>query len=65
MNKNQKASELSNVMLWAAAIIASALLGNSSFLTIIILPVLALMSISKSVYLNKKDVNKDPKMNDQ
>ena len=55
MNKCQKTRELSNAILWAVAIITSALIGNSSFLTIIILPVLALMSITNSVYLNNKD----------
>ena len=55
MNKSQITAKLSNTILWAAAIIASALIGNSSLLTVLILPSLALMSISKSVYFNKKD----------
>ena len=55
LNKSQKAVQLSNAILWAVAIITSAILGNSNFLTIIILPVLALMSISNSVYFTNKD----------
>jgi hypothetical protein len=64
MNKTQKAAELSNAILWAAAIIASAILGNSSFLTVIILPSLALMSISKSVYFNNKDAKTNHQTDD-
>lgn len=55
LKKSQKAVQLSNAILWAVAIITSAMLGNSNFLTIIILPVLALMSISNSAYFTTKD----------
>ncbi|MFT5452927.1 MAG: hypothetical protein ACI9N9_002425 [Enterobacterales bacterium] len=61
MKRSHKLAEVSNAILWAVAIITSALIGNSSFLTTIILPILALMSISNSVYFN----NKDSKANDQ
>jgi len=53
-----------NAILWAAAIIAAALLGGSSFLTIIILPLLALMSISQSVYLTRNKSSTKPLNND-
>lgn len=64
MNKCQKSRELSNAILWAVAIITSALIGNSSFLTIIILPVLALLSISNSVYFTNKDAQAKQLMDD-
>ena len=44
-------------LLWAAAIIAAAILSKSTFLSLIILPVLALMSLSES----KKEDNKQLK----
>ena len=54
MNRYQKTSEQSNAILWSVAIITSAIIGNSSFLTTIILPVLALMSISNTTYFSNK-----------
>ena len=51
MKKVNQKQMISNAILWAAAIIASALLGSSEFLTIIILPTLALLSLG-SITLN-------------
>ena len=43
--------KVSMAILWAAAILASALLGGSEFLTVLILPLLGYMAISN--YDNK------------
>lgn len=44
--KKCKRTSVTNSILWATAIISGALLGASTFFTLIVLPVLAVMSIT-------------------
>jgi len=43
--KNSKSKQIANGILWAAAILTSAILGAPEFLTLIVLPVLGFMSV--------------------
>ena len=55
MSKNLKKLSITNAILWAAAIIASAILGAPTFLTLILLPILAFLSVTSIYQINKKD----------